>query len=155
MHRTVITWAAVAALSGGALVACSSSSGSGPAASTAAHRPPSSAAAPLSTAAPQSAPAPELPAGLAGVWHKRVEGSDQKMALAPGQFRFYVDPANAATGTLAVSGDKLTFANSNTCSAAGTYRFVLTGDSLRFAPVGTDPCPRSTFMAGRAWKRSG
>jgi hypothetical protein len=77
------------------------------------------------------------------------------MALEPGQFRFYVDPADAATGRLAVKGSELTFSDSNTCSGAGTYRFTLSGSSLRLSPVGGDPCPRSAFVPGSAWTRSG
>jgi hypothetical protein len=137
-----------------ALAGCSSSHHPSPTHSTPAA--PQSAAAPHSPLAPPSSPAAAagLPRGLAGVWHKKVQGVDQKMALEPGQFRFYVDPADAATGKLSVSGERLTFSDSNTCSGVGSYRFQLAGTSLRLVAAGGDPCPRSAFITGRAWTRS-
>lgn len=95
-----------------------------------------------------------LPAGLTGVWHKRFQGGDQKMALQPGRFRFYVDPASAATGTLTVIGHDVTYSNSDTCPGTGTYRFALAGAALRLVAVGDDPCPRAAFMTGAPWTRS-
>jgi hypothetical protein len=118
------------------------------------------AAAPHTSHTSQPRPTPRvssvqaaLPAGLAGVWQKKFQGGEQKMALEPGQYRFYVNPADAAAGALTVSGKRLTFSDSNTCSGTGRYRFVLSGAKLRLIALGSDPCPRSAFMTGTPWTR--
>lgn len=98
----------------------------------------------------QSAP---VPGALAGVWHTRFEGADQKLALSGTSYEVYTDPADKAVGVVSVRGSQLTFSGSNTCQGSGTYRWSVLRSTLRLTLVGSDPCPRSGLLPGRSWSR--
>jgi hypothetical protein len=94
-----------------------------------------------------------VPGVLSGVWRMTFQGADQKLSLEHTTYQVYVVVTDAATGTVSVQGNDITFADSSTCSGQGTYSWKITHGALRFTPVGSDPCPRAGLLPIGAWTR--
>lgn len=82
-------------------------------------------------------------------------GPPQLMRITDSTYGFYVAPGDVASGPLVATPSTLTFETSTTCVGSATYAWTLRHMVLRFKPVGTDPCPRGTFLAALPWHRRG
>lgn len=80
------------------------------------------------------------PSELQGTWLTVLrDGSNQTVALSLGERTYGIRRGpNSATGQIGVRGAEIDFFGSNLCTGTGTYRWVLSGNSLRFA--GSDVC---------------
>lgn len=91
------------------------------------------------------------PTGVAGVW---------TIKFAAGRDTDYLNGKQLASGSYTISGSTITFAQPATpkgapatCSGAGTYRFTLSGKTLKFTKI-SDPCnkTRAEILAARYTK---
>lgn len=102
---------------------------------------------------PPSAAPGAVPSDLAGVWHTRFQGADEKMKFAGTTYAIYTQPTDQAVGTVKATGHTITFSGSNTCSGSGTYTWQVDQGTLTFAATNHDPCPRATLLKKHAWTR--
>lgn len=86
------------------------------------------------------------PASLNGLWHTTFDGGDQYLRIDGGTYFAFVNPSDAARGSVVVSGDTITFGGSNRCSGDGTYEWSVVGTTLTLTSISTDPCPRANFL---------
>jgi hypothetical protein len=96
-----------------------------------------------------------VPAQLAGIWVDQLPGGNAEyLILAGTSFTFfYNNPSSTAVGDISVTGDTITFSNSNRCSGTGIYQWSVTDGVLTFVPLNSDPCPRAQFLIAGTWTR--
>jgi hypothetical protein len=98
-----------------------------------------------------------VPPHLAGHWAIPWAGGTEYLTLADSRFRFFFDHGAryAAHGQVSVSGDTITFYNSNQCTGTGTYQWSRSGGGLTFVqvPGSSDPCPRAAILTSGVWTR--
>jgi hypothetical protein len=124
-----------------------------------------------STAGETTAPAPTTaqsgvppggpaPPELQGTW-KLVSDSAEKGLLFVISEEHYRVPTHFAHGDLAVEGNEIAFFNAAICGltlpdGVGHYRWAVKGESLRFEPIGEDPCGgRGDILGNETYKRVG
>ncbi len=112
------------------------------------------------TTAPSSTPPPPTstaPAALQGAWVTVLPGTEERVTLTLGATSYQITrPPNQASGTIAVSDDRIEFSGSTVCAGRGPYRWSLTGGSLVFTAISADACPgRSEVLAGYTYSKSG
>ena len=120
----------------------------------AASAPPSDAASAMPSAAasvdmtpsstPSTAPSPSAPAeprALFGTWRTTLAGEPLSLNITETTYRI-VRGANAANGSVTVTGDQIEFFDSDLCPGSGVYRWAISEEgALSFFPVVTEPCP--------------
>jgi hypothetical protein len=99
------------------------------------------------------------PPELQGTW--KLSGSPEKGLLFVISERHYRVPTHLAHGDLAVEGDKIAFFNAAICGltlpeGVGRYRWAVKRNSLRFEPLGEEPCGgRGDILANATYERIG
>lgn len=78
---------------------------------------------------------------LTGAWETTLGAVPVTLTLdtEAGTYRI-VRGGNSGAGEIAVDGDRIEFFGSNLCSGAGAYTWSISGPSLRFEPIDSDPC---------------
>ena len=92
-----------------------------------------------------------------GQWTIPWLGGTEHLTLGESRFRFFFNHQArfSAHGRLSLSGDKITFRNSNQCTGTGTYEWSLSKAGLTFvqAAGSSDPCPREPVLTSGTWTR--
>jgi hypothetical protein len=100
------------------------------------------------------------PGELQGTW-KLVSKSPEKGLLFVISEQHYRVPTRLAHGDLAVDGGEIAFFNASLCGltlpdGVGRYRWIIKGKSLRFEPLGEEPCGgRADILANTTYERVG
>ena len=82
------------------------------------------------------------------------DGNAEYLILAGTSFTFfYNNPSGTAVGDVSVTGDTITFSNSNRSSGIGIYQWSVRDGVLTFLPLNSDPCPRAQYLIGDTWTR--
>lgn len=122
----------------------------------------SSPTSPSPTPTPPPAPLPvaqdPAPRELQGTWLAR-DAINQQVMLRLTETNYQITRGmDGALGIISVRGDQIDFSRSNVCSGTGSYRWSLTGNSLRFTSIGgagSDPCSgRSEVLDGYTYTKS-
>ena len=81
------------------------------------------------------------PRDLFGTWRTTLAGEPLSLNITESTYRI-VRGANAANGSVAVSGDQIEFFDSDLCPGTGTYRWAIDeSGALSLSPTATEPCP--------------
>ena len=105
-------------------------------------------------------PGGPAPPELQGTW-KLVSHTAEKGLLFVISEEHYRVPTRFAHGDLAVEENEIAFFNAAICGltlpdGVGHYRWAVKGESLRFEPIGEDPCGgRGDILANQTYKRVG
>jgi hypothetical protein len=103
----------------------------------------------------------DAPAQLIGTWRLASRDSPERGLLFIISQSHYRVPNRFASGDLAVDGDEIAFFNATLCGltlpdGVGRYKWNVEGDTLRFQPVGEEPCGgRKDILAGTVYHRVG
>jgi hypothetical protein len=104
--------------------------------------------------APTPTPPDPAPAELIGSWEMMLGTEQVTLTLAEHGYRIKRGLDNGS-GRLAVRGDEIDFSKSTVCDLTGMYRWSLTGEALKFSPIGVDPCPgRRKLLEDKTYTRA-
>lgn len=104
------------------------------------------AASPSGEATPTTAPSPtpepsepEEPRELTGTWRTTLGGQALSLSITDTTYRI-VRGSNVGSGSVAVTGERIEFFDSDLCTGTGVYRWAITDGALTFFPE-SEPCP--------------
>jgi hypothetical protein len=106
---------------------------------------------------PSGGPAPPE---LQGTWKLVSDSSEEGLLFVISEEHYRV-PTHFAHGDVAVEGNEIAFFNAAICGltlpdGVGRYRWAVKGKSLRFEPLGEDPCGgRGDILANETYERVG
>ena len=138
------------------LVACGGGSSSGGGST------PTATARSTPAATPSPPPGGPAPASLVGTWRlmpfSAREDNNVDLALHANTFSFSTS-GEMNFGDLAVNGSEIDFYNGDGCGLSlpdgvGTYTWTVTGRTLHFTPLGSDPCSmRSSHLSDQSYAK--